>query len=160
NRVRFLPGADWRGQGGYVVLPPSVHVTGNRYAFVRHADGELLSVPPALLNALAPAAPVRTTLPPAVARRGGYGPAALAREVEQVAAASQGQRNHALNRAAFNLGQLIAAGHLTEAEVTAALTDAAARAGLGATEAARTIASGLAAGARHPRIARTGRRAA
>lgn len=157
NRVRFLPGTDWRGQGGYVVLPPSMHVTANRYEFARRADGELPSVPPALLNALAPTAQPRTVLPPPVARRSGYGPAALAREAEQVATAPKGQRNHALNRAAFNLGQLIAAGHLTEAEVTTKLADAATRAGLGATEAARTIASGLEAGQSHPR---TGRRAA
>jgi hypothetical protein len=157
NRVRFLPGTDWRGQGGYVVLPPSLHATGQRYEFVRQADGELPSVPPALLNTLAPAIQPRVALPPAVARRSGYGPAALEREAEHVATAPKGQRNHALNRAAFNLGQLIAAGHLTEAEVTAELAHAATRAGLGATEATRTIASGLQAGQQHPR---TGRRAA
>ena len=159
NRVRFLPGTDWRGQGGYVVLPPSVHVAGNRYAFVRQADGALPSIPPALRAALAPSVPARTTVPPAMARRNGYGPAALSREAEHVATAPKGQRNHALNRAAFNLGQLIAAGHLTEADAIAELTHAATRAGLGEQETARTITSGLAAGARHPRIARTERRA-
>jgi hypothetical protein len=162
NRVRFLPGTDWRGHGGYVVLPPSVHVTGNRYVFVRQADGELPPVPPALLSALAPAAPAaaRTTAPPAVARLSGYGPAALAREAEHVATAPEGGRNHALNRAAFNLGQLIAAGHLTEVDAIGELSRAAARAGLDERETARTIASGIKAGRQHPRTPHSERRAA
>ena len=160
NRVRFLPGTDWRGVGGYVVLPPSVHATGKRYTFVRQAEGDLPAVPAALLAALTPAAPVRQSATPTVARPTSYGPAALTREAEHVATAPEGGRNHALNRAAFNLGQLIAAGHLTEAHATTALADAAARAGLGEREAARTIASGLTAGQRHPRAPRTTRRAA
>jgi hypothetical protein len=155
NRVGFLPKTDWRGQGGYVVLPPSVHASGNRYAFARHAEGELPSVPPALLAALAPAAgaAARASLPPA-ARRGGYGTAALRRETDQLAALKVGRRNDALNRAAFNLGQLVAAGALTETEVSEALTAAALRAGLTASETARTIASGLSAGIRNPRTVR------
>lgn len=162
NRVGFLPEVDWRGQGGYVVLPPSLHVTGNHYQFVRQADGELPAVPPALLSALAPpaAAAARTTTPPPVARRTGYGPAALASEAERVATAPEGGRNHVLNRAAFSLGQLIAAGHVTETDAVEELTRAAARAGLDQTETARTIASGLKAGAAHPRTPRTERRAA
>src|SRR6185312_3688219 len=95
-----------------------------------------------------------------VARPAGYGPAALHREAEHVAATRTGGRNHALNRAAFSLGQLIATGHLTEAEVITTLTDAALEAGLDQIEAARTIASGLTAGQRHPRTPRTTGRAA
>jgi hypothetical protein len=162
NRVGFLPKTDWRGKGGYVVLPPSVHATGQRYTFVRQADGQLPAVPPALLSALAPAAPAaaRTTAPPPVARRTGYGPAALAREAQRVASAPEGGRNHALNKAAFNLGQLIATDHLTEADATEELARAAARAGLSESEAARTIDSGLRAGQQCPRTPRATRRAA
>lgn len=162
NRVGFLPEVDWRGIGGYIVLPPSLHATGRRYAFVRQVDGELPAVPPALLSALAPAAPAaaRTTAPPPVARRTGYGPAALADEAERVATAPEGGRNHALNRAAFSLGQLIATGHVSEADAVEELTRAAARAGLDETETARTIASGLKAGQACPRTSRTVRRAA
>ena len=31
-------GVDVRGEGGYVVLPPSIHVSGNRYEWVRESD--------------------------------------------------------------------------------------------------------------------------
>jgi hypothetical protein len=159
GRVRFLPGTDWRGVGGYVVLPPSLHVRGGRYAFVRR--GKLPPVPPALSAALAPAVPVARAISRApVARLAGYGPAALAREADRVAATKTGSRNHALNRAAFSLGQLIATGHLTEPEVVSTLTDAALEAGLDQIEATRTIASGLAAGQRHPRTPRTAGRVA
>jgi hypothetical protein len=33
NRADFLPGLDVRGDGGFVVAPPSLHVTGRRYAW-------------------------------------------------------------------------------------------------------------------------------
>jgi hypothetical protein len=90
----------------------------------------------------------------------GYGPAALAREANRVATTTKGSRNDTLNRAAFNLGQLIAAGHLTETQVTDELTAAAVSAGLDQREAERTIASGIRAGQRHPRTPRNERRAA
>jgi hypothetical protein len=56
-----------------------------------------------------------------------------------------GGRNHAVNRAAFKLARLVVVGELGEAEVTVALAEAAATAGLGRVEAAHAIASGLAA---------------
>lgn len=151
NRVRFLPNTDWRGAGGYVVLPPSLHISRLRYKFIRPIDGEPPVVPPALLSALRPAAAARANTPPALARRTGYGPTALAREAEHVATTKEGSRNHTLNRAAFSLGQLIASGHLDETEVISSLTHAAIRAGLTEAEATRTITSGINAGQRQPR---------
>ncbi len=65
--------------------------------------------------------------------------------------AVNGERNHTLNLAAFRLGQLVQAGHLAEDDVRADLTDAALKAGLGARETERTIASGLNGGAEKPR---------
>lgn len=153
NRIRFLPGTDWRGAGGYIVLPPSRHATGNPYTVLRPIVGELPAVPPALRTALnpTPAATIRRNPRHPVARHTGYAQAALDRETERVKTAPPGTRNDTLNRAAFNLGQLVATGHLTESEVTDALTDAALHAKLTASETARTIASGLAAGQRQPR---------
>jgi hypothetical protein len=63
----------------------------------------------------------------------------------------KGQRNRALYTAAIALGQLAAGHELTAVDVTSVLEHAAARAGLTRREAARTIASGLRAGAARPR---------
>jgi hypothetical protein len=60
-------------------------------------------------------------------------------------------RNETLNRAAFNLGQIIGAGELAEQEVTSRLMYAAQRCGLPSREALATIKSGVTAGRKKPR---------
>ncbi len=79
--------------------------------------------------------------------------AALEREVDAVASAPKGTRNHTLNIAAFNLGQIVAGGPLSRSEVEARLTQAALGIGLTAPETRATIRSGLGSGAREPRRA-------
>lgn len=60
--------------------------------------------------------------------------------------------NHTLNSAAYSLGQLVAADALDQQRTVDALSAAAEAAGLEHAEVATTIASGLAAGARRPRV--------
>jgi Bifunctional DNA primase/polymerase, N-terminal len=163
NRVGLLPGVDWRGRGGLIVAPPSQHVSGRRYAWVRPLTAALPEVPAGLRRLLAPPRAARTTLPPASRPAGGddgragrYAQAALAREAARVRAAPPGTCNDTLNRAAFNLGQLVAAGLLEAAQVRAALLVAALAApATGHTDRPRraqaTITSGLEAGAAKPR---------
>jgi Bifunctional DNA primase/polymerase, N-terminal len=154
NRVRLLSGVDWRGRGGLIVAPPSQHTSGHRYTWVRPLTTTLPEVTAGLRRLLTPPATPRTTLPPAPAPtgwRGGYGRAALAREQAAVAAAPPGRRNATLNRAAFNLGQLVAAGLLDDEEVRAVLLAAALEAGNPEAKARATITSGLAGGAAKPR---------
>jgi hypothetical protein len=161
NRVGLLAGVDWRGRDGLIVVPPSQHTTGRRYAWVRPLTAALPEVPLGLRRRLAPPLATRTTRPPApttVGRGGGYGRAALAGERAAVAAAQPGHRNATLNRAAFNLGQLVAAGLLDVEQVRAVLLAAALEAGNHETKARATIESGLRGGAAKPRTAERRRR--
>ncbi len=80
-----------------------------------------------------------------------YVQAALDGELEAVRTAPQGTRNDQLNRSALKLGRLVGAGLLDEDTAVQQLTAAAGAAGLGATETARTIRSGMRAGIADPR---------
>ncbi|GEM_PF-2081521 len=87
-----------------------------------------------------PAGPVRPS--------GNYGARALDGECERVRSAPAGQRNNALNLAAYHLGQL----GIDQAEVESVLTEAALKAGLDKREIKPTIRSGYKAGLKKPRI--------
>jgi hypothetical protein len=147
------PHIDVRADGGYVVGAGS-RVGGRAYA----ARGQPTVAPlPSWLAQLVrdsygpPEGPA-ARLP--VDDRGqgrAYAMAALRAETERVAAARPGTRNDTLNRAAFSLGQLVAAGLLPPIPVITSLIDAARYAGLPQDEAVRTVRSGMAAGARKPR---------
>jgi hypothetical protein len=71
--------------------------------------------------------------------------------LERLGRAQPGTRNHELNRSAFALGQLVAAGALDETETVNALSGAGLGIGLTQRESERTIASGLSAGMEQPR---------
>jgi hypothetical protein len=151
---RLGPLIDVRADGGYVVGDGSV-IDGRRYA----ARGDVLPLPlplPAWLARLLddePVVPEAVRPLPVLDRTQGraYAVAAFREETRRVAEAPVGTRNHTLNRAAFSLGQLVAAGLIPPLPVMTGLADAAARAGLPPDEARRTIRSGMAAGARKPR---------
>jgi hypothetical protein len=49
NRTRFAPGLDVRGDGGYVLLPPSLHATGKSYRWITSPDTSLAEAPAWLL---------------------------------------------------------------------------------------------------------------
>jgi hypothetical protein len=154
NRVGLQHGVDWRGRDGLIVAPPSRHASGTPYTWVRSLTAALPEVPAGLLRLLVPAPTGRTTLPPAtlgIGRRGGYEAAALARERQAVATAPTGRRNATLNRAAFNLGQLVAARLLEADQVRVVLLAAALEAGNPEAKARATIESGLRGGAVKPR---------
>ncbi|GGN36801.1 hypothetical protein FHR83_006533 [Actinoplanes campanulatus] len=148
NRVRLLPGLDWRGAGGYVLAPPSRHAAGGDYRWIRRPAVALPIGPATLLTLIAgPPPPVREH---PVAHPGRYAEAALEAETGRVARAPAGSRNDTLNRAAFALGRLVGAGLLAESTVCRELTAAARHAGLGWAEIRGTLRSGLTAGRRHP----------
>lgn len=139
NRVRVLPGVDWRGVDGYVVAPPSVHASGDRYRWV--SRGPAPPCPAALRALVAPPPPPPP--PPVVHHPPRYAAAALDNESARVRGAPVGRRNITLYSATRRLSRLVAAGMLDEHDVVEALTPAARAAGLGGYETARTIRSGL-----------------
>jgi len=136
-----LSGIDLRADGGYIVVPPSVHASGNHYSWL-DPDVPIAPAPAWLKEDPRRSAPVSVS-PPRFSSGDGtpYGLSALERALAELRAAPVGTRNHTLNRVAFSLGRLIAAGHLSETSVRNALTSAALSIGLTERESRLTIAS-------------------
>lgn len=151
---RLGPGLDVRGDGGYVIAPPSVHASGAHYRWEIEA-GALPPMPDWLLELIKH--PIRQITPPSFdpiepgRDASAWARAALDAEIRAVRAAPQGARNMALNRSAFCLGQIIGAGLLEQHSVENLLIDSGVGIGLGEREAILTVHSGLRAGLEHPR---------
>ncbi|MEN6532947.1 MAG: bifunctional DNA primase/polymerase [Bryobacteraceae bacterium] len=145
------PHVDLRADGGQVVFPGSTHpTTGAVYRFTTAPwDITLAPLPAWIPEKLTPQPkpsprPISTNSTP-LARH------ALRSESNAVRAASEGTRNDTLNTAAFNLGQLIAGGQISQGEVEAELTAAGVMSGLLPGSVAATIKSGIEAGMQTPR---------
>jgi hypothetical protein len=132
---------DVRGNGGYVVLPPSPHPSGGEYKWLNKNS---IADPPKWLVEL-------LTKPKERTRANTYGQTALNSELAKLGQASVGTRNETLNQAAYSLGQLVAGGELDHGAVSAALLGVALSIGLKEDETRRTIESGMRAGALEPR---------
>jgi putative DNA primase/helicase len=162
NRNKELPpGIDIRGHGGYVVVAPSLHSSGNCYQWELEYtpfDTEIKPIPPKLREILT-AGRTRTTstvlfdTSPKYNGDGisSYGKVALSAEYEKVATAASGTRNNTLNDSAFAIGRLVAGGEIDYTVAFAQLKGAAMDAGLSDEEAEQTTESGMAAGMEHPR---------
>jgi hypothetical protein len=155
-----LAHVDWRGRGGCVLAPPSRHISGGSYRWLRGLDQAPLSEVPADLRELLdpdPPAPTRPADPTAPAAPGHpYGRRVLAAELAALGRATPGQRNHTLNRTAFKVYRYVASGILDDEEVTLAFTTAALAIGLGPAETGRTLASARTAGLANPRTVPAG----
>jgi putative DNA primase/helicase len=150
-------GLDVRGDGGYVVAPPSNHKSGGTYEWLDERDP---ADAPAWLLALVVAPPETTTAAASKERTdfgadGGtrYGLQALAEEALEVESAPEGSRNETLNRAAYAVGQLVAGGELDRKFAGQRIVEAGVTAGLSQEEALRTTKSGFFKGLRRPRSA-------
>jgi hypothetical protein len=154
---------DTRGHGGYVVAPGSLVTLpdgGGTYQVINHQAPAAL--PGWLAGLLAPATPESPSLGgrsprlDQVADLDSYAATALKGETERARTAAAGGRNWALNKAAYQLGRLVATGVLPEdlaaAELyTAASVHFATDPPLTPAEARATITAGLAAGKARPR---------
>jgi hypothetical protein len=158
---RVGAGIDVRGDGGYVLAPPSIHPSGRTYAWSGDSADDLANAPDWLLQL------ARKKLEPTISERAlasmrrhgcrpdAYGRAALDRECALLSATASGGRNHALNRAAFALFRLVAGGELDRDHVLERLIRACYRNGLiaddGLVSVQKTIRSGCRAGLQNPR---------
>lgn len=148
---------DVRAGNAYVIGPGSVHATGVIYE-LDNPEQAPVAAPAWLLDALtakptapAPAAGPVASVALAVEQLDAYTRSAVQAECNAIAAAPNGDQNNQINTSAFNLGTLVGAGAIGEAEARQALT-AAARAGNHPDgRALPTIESGLAAGIACPR---------
>ena len=138
---------DVRGNGGYVILPPSPHPSGNQYKWLSAAPP--VPAPTWLIN-LVKKEPQKKSYPVS-GQNNAYGQKALANEIVALSCAGDGGRNDQLNRSAYSLGQLIAGGQLDISSVENSLRGAASGLGLKASEIEKTIASGIRSGMNEPR---------
>jgi len=152
-RSKLGPGVDVKRSGkGYVVSPPSPGYSWLGDA--RPADApewllEELVVEPQVGDLAEPSAPKFFPWEEGTT----YGLAALEREMGRLGMAMEGERNNALNRAAFSMAQLAAGGEVSRKHVVASLSTVGLRIGLSMEECQATIKSGWAAGMAAPRQA-------
>jgi hypothetical protein len=112
---KIAPGIDVRGDGGYVIVPPSPG-----YAVADNAP--IADAPDWLLPALIPPAAPEPAPAPLLASRAPIqdgasilGREALAQRCDEIRNAPDGAKHSSINEAAYAIGGLVAAGHIEEA---------------------------------------------
>lgn len=138
NRVKFLPGLDIRGEGGYIC-----------YYGVNSAPA--LEAPQWLLEKITAGSiqevqgtPVKVA--PEIAE------GIVLTSLEAIREAPEGESNDSLNKESFKLGQLVASGSITRDYAAQALLKAARERGKPDREAMATINSGLDGGSKKPLV--------
>lgn len=166
TRACGLPGIgniELRANGCYVVAPPSIHpetqrpyVVENDEPVMRVRDLQpvvlwLIDLMEAKKPAPQPAPTVKCQTAPVALRTMRWAEAALVYECGNLRATPGGNQNNQLNRAAYNMGQIVADGHIDRMTVEQSLLNTALAIGQDEPQSRRTIQSGLEAGLKNPR---------
>lgn len=141
-------GIDVRGNGGYLILPPSPGYSVADPMAPAEMPQWLIA---ACLKQPKPEAQAQPLAPRAAPISDRYTAVAVDGEIRAVSMAQPGTRNHQLNVSSMKLGQIVAAGLLDRSTAEAELTRAALAAGLDDVETRKTIASGMGFGMKSPR---------
>ncbi|TFV71691.1 hypothetical protein E4K64_25525 [Bradyrhizobium frederickii] len=159
-------GINVRGDGGYLIFPPSQFFDGKHYEVEEEFYSFHFADAPDWLYNLILAQPepkisdralatVRRPERSDGADRSAYAEAALDGEIGELSSTFKGDRNNRLNVSAVSLGTLVATGLLDEGRVIDGLISACAANGLlqedGRSRCMATIKSGLSYGLQHPR---------
>lgn len=150
-------GLDVRAANGYIVAPPSIHISGNPYTWC-DATRKIQPPPAWLVDLLT----TKTPTPPAerpqrVTSHGHPGSgdhyvlAALEGELRQLETVAEGQRNTALNSAAYNVGRATHRGNVPDEVLVDALVRMGLHLGLTQSEVRGTVRSGFESGKANPR---------
>lgn len=146
SQGRLGQGVDVRGDGGYVVAPPSIHPkTGQPYQWRIDLSG-LVEMPPALVQAcLPPPAPEPCTRPTSFTDAAGISrPDRLLDAIlDTVRRAPEGRRRTTLYGAARGVAKMVAQGAITASDAIAALTNVGMAAGQTARETRTAITGGF-----------------
>jgi hypothetical protein len=123
------PGIDIKADGGYVVLPPSLHHrTGLPYRWATVSGSDAREMPPALIAECLPPAPAKSSAPQtsSTTTQPGGGISCpdklLAAHLDAVRRAAKGKRRATLYGAARGVARMVAAGVIDQAEAVTALT--------------------------------------
>jgi hypothetical protein len=147
---KVVPGIDIRGDGGYVVLPPSKHESGRRYEWTTGLS-TLRPIPEKMVELFNYREEPAPTPPPPPVSHEKWGLAALAAQAHEVENSQPGRRNDQLNNSAFQIFGIVKGGHLDEALARLRMERAGLHVGLSAEEVKRTLDSAWqAAEPRHP----------
>ena len=149
---------DYRGHGGYVVAPPSVHPSGAIYRFhsgyftPKAKAPEWLPVSRREEKAPMPHLPLPLDGPPSAMppTPDAYFERVLDANIRTLEAAEEGCRNNTLNTVAFNIGQVVSTDSQKE-RASAALYETARAIGLEHHESVQSIKSGMEGGAAKPK---------
>lgn len=142
NRARVVPGIDVRGDGGYIVVPPSVHPNGNLYAWMDERNPAPL--PEHLLERIVKKPPQPPSAPGQYLGDGmgtAWGQKVMDEELPRLMSAAPGERNDTLNEIAFRLFSIVKGGQLAEASTREAIVNAALAIGLEPAEVEKTVGS-------------------
>jgi len=159
-------GIDIRADDGYVVVPPSIHISGKRYSwnmYFKPSKAKLLELNDKLLKLILEKK--TPTKPPTKKKQKKdkdkdillknihttkFGYSLLRIHIKELNEAEKGTRNDTLNKISYTIGGYISTGFINEYEAIVELKNAAKKIGLSENEASRTIQSGIKNGLKHP----------